>query len=139
MRSYLQRMADIEVTSTSTEGYTTTSVAGEWELTVDATGEDGPTPNQVLAADYASCFIPAFRVGASQRDEDDLGKLQIDADADLDGEDDLAAIAFDLHVEADLDDDTAAEIVERAEGICHVHAALREELRADVTVHADAF
>ena len=32
-----------------------------------------------------------------------------------------------------------ADIVGRAEGICHVHSALREELHADATVHADAF
>ena len=132
-------MSDIETTTVCEDGYACTSQVGDFDLRIDATDETGPNPNAALVATYASCFIPAFRVGVSQRDEDDLGKLQIDADADLDGEDDLAAIAFDLHVEADLDDDTAAEIVERAEGICHVHAALREELRADVTVHADAF
>ena len=32
-------MADIELTSTSTEGYATTNRIGDWELTIDATGE----------------------------------------------------------------------------------------------------
>ena len=131
-------MADIEVSSTSEEGYTTTSVAGEWELVVDALGEDGPTPNQVLAADYASCFIPAFRVGANKEGFDDIGKVEIDVTADLDDNDDLSAIAFDIHVEASLED-SVDDVVARAEDICHVHDALREELHADVSVTDDAF
>ena len=131
-------MADIEVTSTSTEGYTTTSVAGEWELTVDATGENGPDPNQVLAADYASCFIPAFRVGANKERFDDIGRVEIAVEADLNDDDDLESIAFEVHVEESLED-SVDDIVARAEDICHVHDALREELHADVTVVDDAF
>jgi uncharacterized OsmC-like protein len=131
-------MADIEVTSTSTEGYTTTSVAGEWELTVDATGEDGPTPNQVLAADYASCFIPAFRVGANKEGFDDVGRVEIAVEADLNDDDDLESVAFELHVEESLGD-SVEDVVGRAEGICHVHDALREGLHADITVVDDAF
>jgi uncharacterized OsmC-like protein len=131
-------MADIEVTSTSTEGYTTTSVAGEWELTVDATGEDGPTPNQVLAADYASCFIPAFRVGANKEGFDDIGRVEIAVEAELNDDDDLESVAFELHVEESLED-SVEDVVERAEGICHVHDALREGLHADITVVDDAF
>ncbi len=131
-------MADIEVTSTSEEGYTTTSVAGEWELVVDALGDDGPTPNQVLAADYASCFIPAFRVGASKEGFDDIGRVEIAVEAHLDDEDDLSGIAFDIHVEADLED-SVDDVVARAEDICHVHAALREGLHADISVTDSAF
>jgi uncharacterized OsmC-like protein len=131
-------MADIEVTSTSEEGYTTTSVAGEWELVVDATGEDGPDPNQVLAADYASCFIPAFRVGANKEGFDDIGKVEIGVEADLNDEDDISAIRFDLHVEESLED-SVDDVVARAEDICHVHAALREELHADISVTDNAF
>jgi len=131
-------MADIEVSSTSEEGYTTTSVAGEWELVVDALGEDGPTPNQVLAADYASCFIPAFRVGANKEGFDDIGKVAIDVTADLDDDDDLSAIAFDIHVAASLED-SVDDVVARAEDICHVHSALREGLHADISVTDDAF
>ena len=132
-------MSDIQTSTLSDEGFASTSNAGEFELTIDATGETGPDPNTVLVADYAACFLPAFRVGGQQRGHDDLGKVQIDADADLDGDDDLEAIRFDVHVEADLDDETLAEIVDRAEGICHVHSALRPELRAEVTAHGDAF
>jgi uncharacterized OsmC-like protein len=132
-------MSDIETTTVSEEGYACTSQVGDFDLQVDATGETGPDPNSTLVATYASCFIPAFRVGGQQRGVDDLGKVQIDASAELDDEDDLASIAFDLHVEADLDDDELAEIVERGEDICHVHSALREGLRADISAYGDAF
>ncbi|GAB7008354.1 OsmC family protein [Halorubrum trueperi] len=132
-------MSDIETTTVSEEGYACTSQVGEFDLQIDATDETGPNPNAALVATYASCFLPAFRVGGSQRGEEDLGTVQIDASADLDGDDDLTAIAFDIHVEADLDDDTAADVVERAEGICHVHSALRDELHADISVYPGAF
>ncbi|OYR81303.1 hypothetical protein DJ71_13735, partial [Halorubrum sp. E3] len=92
-----------------------------------------------LVATYASCYLPAFRVGGSQRGEEELGKVQIDASAALDDDDDLESIAFDVHVEADLDEETAADIAERAEGICHVHTALRDELHADISVYTGAF
>jgi organic hydroperoxide reductase OsmC/OhrA len=131
-------MADIEVTSTSEEGYVTNSVVDGWELRVDATGEEGPTPNQVLAADYASCFIPAFRVGANKEGFDDVGRVEIAVEAELNESDHLESVAFDIHVEASLGD-SADAVVERAEGICHVHDSLREELRADISVTDDAF
>lgn len=132
-------MTDIETTTVSEEGFVTTSDVDGVELTVDATGETAPTANAVLVADYASCFLPAFRVGGQQRGHDDLGTVQIDAEGDLDDDDDLEAIRFTIHVEADLDDETFEGIVDRAEDICHVHAALRPELRADITVHGGAF
>jgi organic hydroperoxide reductase OsmC/OhrA len=131
-------MADITVESVSEAGYTTESVVDDWELTVDATGENGPTPNQVLAADYASCFIPAFRVGANKEGLEDLGRIEVDVSADLDDADDLASIAFDIRVEGSLEGATDG-VVSRAEDICHVHAALREALHADVTVTDEAF
>jgi len=129
-------MADIEIDSTSTEGYATTNVIGEWELAIDATGEQGPDPNQVLVADYASCFIPAFRVGANKEGFSDIGTVNIEAYADIDEEDDLESINFDIHVEESLGD-SVEDVVDRAEDICHVHAALREELHAEVTVEDD--
>jgi organic hydroperoxide reductase OsmC/OhrA len=132
-------MSDIETSTVSEEGYTCTSQVGDFDLQIDATDETGPNPNAALVATYASCYLPAFRVGGSQRGEEDLGKIQIDASADLDDDDDLAAISFDVHVEADLDDETATDIAERAEGICHVHDALRDELQADVSVYPGAF
>ena len=130
-------MADIELTSTSTEGYATTNRIGDWELTVDATGEDGPDPNQVLAADYASCFVPALRVAANKEGYEDLGTVEVDVDAELDDGDDLASIAFDIHVEASFGGD-ADDVVARAKDICHVHSAVREELQADIAVNDGA-
>ncbi|ELZ26167.1 redox protein, regulator of disulfide bond formation [Halogeometricum pallidum JCM 14848] len=132
-------MSDIETSTVSEEGFASTSQVGDFELTIDATGEEGPDPNQVLVADYASCFLPAFRVGANKTGHEDLGKVQIDADADIDDDDDLEAIRFSVHVEEDVDDDDLEEIVSRAEDICHVHSALREGLHAEIEAHGDAF
>jgi uncharacterized OsmC-like protein len=132
-------MTDIETTSVSEQGFVTNSQVGDFSLTIDATDEEGPNPNAVLVADYASCYLPAFRVAGQQRDHDDLGQLQIDAEADIDGDDDLSAIRFDLYVEEDLDDSELEELVSLGEEICHVHAALREELHADISVEGGAF
>ncbi|WP_435185241.1 OsmC family protein [Halobellus sp. EA9] len=132
-------MSDIETSTVSEEGFASTSQVGDFELTIDATDEKGPNPNAALVATYASCYLPAFRVGGQQRGHDDLGTIQIDADADLDDDDDLEAIRFDVYVEADVDDGELAEIVERAKDICHVQSALREGLRAEITAHGDAF
>jgi uncharacterized OsmC-like protein len=127
-------MADIEVTSTCEEGYTVESVInGEWELIVDALSNDGPSPNEVLAADYASCYIPALRVAADKYDYDDIGAVDIEVAADLDEDDDLETIDFHVEVEADLGND-AQDIVELGEDICHVHSALTEELHADISI-----
>jgi len=132
-------MADIEVSSTCEEGYTVTNVIDdEWELVVDALSEDGPTANQVLAADYASCYIPAFRVAADEHGYDDVGRIEAEVRADLDDDDDLIGIGWVLSVEADLGGD-AEDIVERGEEICHVHSALREELHAEIEVEDNAF
>lgn len=129
-------MTDIEVTSTCEEGYTVNNVIDdEWKLTTDALSEDGPTPNQVLAADYASCYLPALRVAADQTGYDDIGTVEIDVEADLDEDDDLVAVRFDLRVEEDLGDDEA-EVVELGEEICHVHSALREELHAEIDIQS---
>jgi len=132
-------MSDIETSTVSEAGFASTSQVGEFELTIDATDEQGPNPNAALVATYASCYLPAFRVGGQQRGHDDLGKVQIDADADLDDDDDLEAIRFDVYVEADLDDGELAEIVERAKDICHVQSAVREGLRAEIEAHGGAF
>ncbi len=131
-------MADIELTSTCEQGYVVSSVVGDWELTVDATGEEGPTAQEVLAADYASCYVPAFRVGAKKEGFDDVGRVEVDVSANLDEDDDLTDIAFTISVEADLED-AVDDVVARGNDICHVHDALREELHADITVEDDAF
>lgn len=132
-------MTDIQTTTVSKEGFVTTNEIGDAEVTIDATGETAPTANAVLVSTYAACFLPAFRVGGRQRGQDELGKVQIDAEGDLDDDDDLEAIRFRIHVEADLDDETFEAIVARAEDICHVHAALRPELQADISVVGGAF
>ncbi|WP_049968391.1 OsmC family protein [Haloferax prahovense] len=132
-------MSDIQTSTVSEEGFACTSQVGDFDLQIDATDETGPNPNAALVATYASCFLPAFRVGGQKTGFDDLGKVQIDADADLDDGDDLERISFDVYVESNLSDDEFDEIAELAEDICHVHDALRGELQADVTVVGDAF
>lgn len=131
-------MVDFTVQSTSEEGYATESRVDEFAITVDAAEEVGPSPNKMLVATYASCFLPAFRVGAQQRGFDDVGTIVIDSEAEIDEDDDLSSIAFHIQVEADLEGDVE-EIVDRAEDICHVHAAVRPGLRADIEVTDDAF
>ena len=132
-------MADINVTSVCEAGYTVESeIDGEWQLVVDALSEDGPSPNQVLAADYASCYIPALRVAADQNGHDDLGRVEVDVEADLDEDDDLESVAFTIRTEADLGDDVEA-VVADGEEICHVHSALVESLHADISLEDDAF
>lgn len=134
-------MTDIESTTVNESGFTATGRVGDFDIATDAQGETAPTPNDVLLADYAACYTYAFRAGAMRDDDEeyDLGKIQTDAEADLDDEDDLAAIRFNMHVEGDLADDQIEQLVAAADDICHVHAALREELYADVTVNPNAF
>lgn len=131
-------MADILTHTINESGYAASTRAGDFELSVDATGEQGPTPNEVLVADYASCFTFAVRAGAQRELDLDLGRIETRAEADLDDDDDLAGVTLALHVEADLDDDQADAVVELGEDICHVHAALREGLHADVSVESGA-
>ena len=132
-------MADIQTTTENESGFGANNIVGDYDLTIDATEKTGPSPNQVLVADYASCFTFAFRAGANRSDYDDLGKIQTDAEANLDDDDDLTDISFTMHVEAALTDDEKADLLAKAEDICHVHAAVREGLHADVTVESDAF
>jgi uncharacterized OsmC-like protein len=132
-------MTTIEATTTSEEGFTSVSRVGDYELTVDATNENGPNPNEVLVADYVSCFIPAFRVGGDKEGHDDLGTIQVEAEGDIDDDDDLEEIRFTMHVESDLSEEETEDLVDRAEDICHVHDALREGLHADIEVNSDAF
>ncbi len=126
-------MSDINVTSTCEEEYTVESVVGDWDLVIDALGENGPTANEVLVASYASCYLPAFRVAANKEGFDDVGTIEIESSANLDDDDDLTDISWELHVEADLGD-SVDDVVARAEDICHVHDAVREGLHADISV-----
>ena len=132
-------MPDIETTTVNEAKYHALSRAGDFELSIDATGSDGPTPNEVLVADYASCFTFACRAGADRQLGLDLGEVETEAEADLDDSDDLSAIRFHLRIEADLDDDEVESLLELGEEICHVHDAMKESLYADVEVTTDAF
>ena len=132
-------MPDIETTTVNEAKYHALSRAGDFELSIDATGSDGPTPNEVLVADYASCFTFACRAGADRQLGLDLGEDETEAEADLDDSDDLSAIRFHLRIEADLDDDEVESLLELGEEICHVHDAMKESLYADVEVTTDAF
>jgi uncharacterized OsmC-like protein len=132
-------MADIESHTVNEEKFFATSRVGDFELSIDSTGEDGPTPNETLVAAYASCYTAAFRAGGQREHDVDVGRLEIDAEANLDDDDDLTDVSFTLRVEADLDDRQAEEMVGTANDICHVHAAVHEGLHADVDVVPGAF
>ena len=132
-------MADIETTTVNEEKYHALSRAGDFELSIDATGSEGPTPNEVLVADYASCFTFACRAGANRQLDVDLGRVETEAEADVDDSDDLAGIRFHLYVEAELTDEEIDSVVELGESICHVHAAMKESLYAEIELTADAF
>lgn len=128
-----------DVHTVSEEGFTSTSDIRDFELFIDPGGEEAPDTIEVLLADYAACAAPAFRVGAQQRDVDDLGRLAIDVTGELNDEDKLESVAFDVSVEADLEDGKAEEIIERVEALCKVHDALKESLHADITLEGNAF
>jgi len=130
-------MDEFSLTTTNPDGYDTESIIGDFALAIDPMDETGPNPNAVLVADYASCFLPAVRMGAQQHGYDDLGEMAIDATATVDDHDDLQSISFTLRVEAAVEDPD--ELVALGEELCHVHAALREGLAADVTVEDEAF
>lgn len=132
-------MTDINTTTVSEEGFSSDSQVGDFELTIDATNEEGPDPNQVLVANYASCFLPAFRVAADQHGYEDLGQVEIETEATLDDDDDVESISFTIYVEEEIDDGDVDDIVDQAEEVCHVHSALESSLHADVTVESGAF
>lgn len=132
-------MADIESHTVNEEKFFASTRVGDFELGIDATGEDGPTPNETLLSAYASCYAAAFRAGGQRVHDVDVGRLEIEAEADLDGDDDLADVRFTLYVEAELDDEQAEAMVDSANDICHIHSAVHEGLHVDVEVVADAF
>lgn len=124
----------IESTTTSVDGYRTVTQSEGGTLTIDARTETHPSPTETLLASYASCSTVALRIGAQQEDADDLGHVEIEAEADRDADNDLEAVRFTVAVESNLDEKTLEAIVERANALCHVHDALREELHADVSI-----
>ena len=120
------------VHTVSTEGFSSENQIRDFEVTIDATGESAPDTLELLIADYASCYVPALRVGAEQRGADDLGEIAIDVTGELNDDDKLDAVHFDVQVDADLDANTADAIVERANELCKVHDALKSSLHAEV-------
>ncbi|ELY85886.1 OsmC family protein [Natrinema altunense] len=128
-----------QVTTVSDEGYSATNEIRDFETTVDANGEAAPDTLETLLAAYGSCYVPALRVGGQQRGADDLGRIEIDIDGDLNDDDKLESVRFDVRVEADVDDDTGDEIIDRAFELCKVHDALKDGLHADTTFESDAF
>ena len=123
-----------EVHSVSEEGYSTTTQTGDFESTIDAQGEEAPDTLEALLGAYASCYVPALRVGAQQRDAGDLGRIEIDATGDLNDDDKLESVAFDVSTDGDLDEDKKEAVIERAHELCKVEDALKESLEADVTI-----
>ncbi|WP_135826309.1 OsmC family protein [Halorussus ruber] len=128
-----------EVTTVSDEGYTSDNEVRDFEMTIDATGEEGPDTLESLLAAYGSCYVPALRVGAEQRDVGDLGRIEIDATGDLNDDDKLQAVQFTVRTEAEMTDEEADEVVTRANQLCKVHDALKAEIEASVAVESGAF
>jgi organic hydroperoxide reductase OsmC/OhrA len=127
-----------EVHSVSEEGYSTENTIRDFETTVDATGEAAPDTLEALLAAYASCYVPALRVGAEQRQAGDLGHIEIDTTGELNDDDKLASVHFDVKVAGDIGDKGDA-IVERAHELCKVGDAVKAELEAEVDIEGDAF
>ncbi|WP_293032705.1 OsmC family protein [Natronococcus sp.] len=128
-----------QVTTVSEEGFSATNEIGEFETTIDAEGEEGPDTLESLLAAYASCYVPALRVGGQQRDAGDLGRIEIESTGDLNDDDKLESVHFDIRVEADVDDETGQKVIDRAFELCKVHDALKSELHADTDFEGDAF
>lgn len=124
------------VTTVSEEGYASDNEIRDFDLTIDATGEEGPDTLEALLAAYGSCYVPALRVAAEQRDVGDLGRVEIDVNGDLNDDDKLAAVQFSIRTDADLDDEQADDVVARANELCKVHDALKAELKADIAVES---
>ena len=131
-------MSDIEVSSTCEEGYAVRSRVGDFELSIDATEEEGPTANQALVGTYASCYIPALRVAANKEGVGEVGRIDIDAEADLDDDDDIEAIRFHVYFEAEMEDDELDAVLDRGKDICHVHSVVSDDIDVEVTGEAGA-
>ena len=128
-----------KVTTVSEEGYSATNEIREFETTIDATGEEASDTLEALLAAYASCYVPALRVGGEQRGAGDLGRVEIESTGDLNDDDKLESVSFDIRVEADVDDETGEKVVERAFELCKVHDALKSELHAETSFEGGAF
>jgi uncharacterized OsmC-like protein len=125
-----------EVTTVSEEGYSSENQVRDFEMTIDATGEGGPDTLEALLASYGSCYVPALRVGAEQRDVGDLGRIEIDVTGDLNDDDKLSAVQFTVKTEAEMDNEQADKVITRANQLCKVYDALKAELEAQISVES---
>ncbi len=121
------------VTSVSEEGSHVDNQIRDFDHQIDAQGEETPDTLETLLAAYASCYVPALRVGSRQRGVEGLGRVEIEATGELNDDDKLASIAFSVETEADFDEETAEAVRERAAELCKVHDALTSQLHATVT------
>lgn len=123
------------VTTTSSEGFASSSTIRDFTVEIDPRGEAAPDTIESLLAAYAACYVPALRVTADRRELGALGHVTIEATGDLDDSGKLEAVTFEIELEADLDGDERQILVEGADSLCKVHAALREPLRAAKVVN----
>lgn len=122
----------ITTSTRSTDGFDSTIAVRSFSFELDATGESAPNTLESLVGTYAACYVPALRVAADKHEIEDLGTVQIDTTGELNDDDKLASVTFDISTEGSLDEETAVKIVEDANRLCKVHAALREDLHATV-------
>lgn len=127
-----------EVTTVSEEGFSARNEIRDFEVEIDAEGEEAPDTLESLLAAYGSCYVPALRVGGQQRGVEDLGRVEIDVSGELNDDDKLESVRFDIRVEADVDDETGEEVIERAFELCKVHDALKESLHAETSFEGGA-
>lgn len=127
-----------EAVSISEEGYKAVNSIRDFEILIDSNGEEAPDTVEMLLADYASCFVPALRVGGQQRGVDDLGTIENHVSGETNDEGKLTSITFDIRVDADIDDEKGREILDRAFELCKVHDALKESLHADASIEGNA-
>lgn len=122
------------VTTISEEGFTSTSTVRDFTVEIDPTGESAPDTIESLLAAYAACYVPALRVTAERRNLGDLGRVAVDVEGALDDDGKLQASTFDIETDADLEAEASETLVDGANALCKVHAALREPLRASMTL-----
>lgn len=122
-------------TTISNEGFASTSTVREFTIELDPTTETAPDTIESLVATYASCFVPALRVGAEQRSAGELGVIEIDVTGQVNDDGKLESTTFDIDVEAELDAEAANAVVTRALELCKVHDALKPSLHATVTIN----
>jgi uncharacterized OsmC-like protein len=127
----------VDVISSADDGYRVENDFGSGTLVVDPEDDETPSPVENLLVSYGSCFLSAVRIAGMQRGADDLGRIEVAIDSERD--DHLSAIDFEIRFEADVDEATTESVLDRATELCHVHHALRDELKADISVETDAF